>query len=90
MAHRKQGGTVRSLRDSKPKYLGIKVNQNQEIRVGQVILTQRGTRYLKGTGVGMGRDHTLFALIDGRVVFTQKTKKQYNGQVHKRVVVNVT
>jgi large subunit ribosomal protein L27 len=69
MAHKKGQGSTRNGRDSKPKYLGVKVADGQEINAGGIIVRQRGTRIKPGRNVGVGRDHTLFALVDGKVVF---------------------
>lgn len=87
MAHRKAGGSAKNLRDSKPKYLGVKLSDGQSAQTGAVLVRQRGTRYLPGDGVGIGKDHTLFALRDGTVVFSSKRKKSFNNKtVVKRVV----
>ncbi len=89
MAHRKAGGTAKNLRDSKPKYLGIKLSNGQKATSGAVIVRQRGTVILPGNNVGLGRDHTLFALVDGIVKFASKRKTAFNGKtaVHKIVSV---
>ncbi len=62
MAHKKGGGSSRNGRDSKPKMLGVKMYAGQEVNAGTILVRQRGTRITPGTGVGLGRDHTLFAL----------------------------
>jgi large subunit ribosomal protein L27 len=72
MAQKKGGGSTRNGRDSKPKMLGVKVFGGQTISAGSIIVRQRGTRFHAGTNVGMGRDHTLFALVDGKVSFAVK------------------
>ncbi|WP_151635682.1 50S ribosomal protein L27 [Noviherbaspirillum aerium] len=72
MAHKKGGGTTRNGRDSESKRLGVKVYGGQAINAGGIIIRQRGTRVHAGENVGMGKDHTLFALIDGKVKFTTK------------------
>lgn len=69
MAHKKGQGSSRNGRDSNPKYLGVKKYGGEFVRAGNIIVRQRGTRIHPGSNVGMGRDHTLFALIDGRVAF---------------------
>lgn len=89
MAHRKAGGSAKNLRDSNPKYLGIKINDKQPVKTGQIIVRQRGTRYFAGSGVGMGKDHTLFSLKDGCVSFSQKRKKDFTGKVSNRKFVKV-
>lgn len=72
MAHKKAGGSSRNGRDSHAKRLGIKRFGGQLVTAGTIILRQRGTRWHAGENVGCGRDHTLFALIDGHVAFEQK------------------
>ena len=69
MAQKKGGGSTRNGRDSKPKMLGVKVFGGQTISAGSIIVRQRGTKFHPGTNVGVGKDHTLFALVDGRVCF---------------------
>ena len=72
MAHKKAGGSTRNGRDSNPKYLGVKVYGGQAVNAGNIIVRQRGTRFHPGTGVGRGRDHTIFAIVDGTVEFKVK------------------
>ena len=72
MAQKKGGGSTRNGRDSKPKMLGVKVFGGQTISAGSIIVRQRGTRFHAGTNVGVGKDHTLFALVDGQVSFAVK------------------
>lgn len=74
MAHKKAAGSTRNGRDSNPKMLGVKVFGGQKVVAGNIIVRQRGTEFHAGTGVGMGRDHTLFALTDGVVKFQTKGK----------------
>ena len=69
MAHKKAAGSTRNGRDSNPKYLGAKSSDGQVIHAGTIIVRQRGTRIKPGTNVGLGRDHTLFALVNGTVKF---------------------
>ena len=76
MAHKKAGGSTRNGRDSNPKYLGVKIYGGQSVEAGNIIVRQRGTQFHPGTGVGIGRDHTLFALVDGKVDFAVKGAKQ--------------
>jgi large subunit ribosomal protein L27 len=75
MAHKKAGGSTRNGRDSNPKFLGVKRFGGQFVNAGEIIVRQRGTRFHPGTGVGCGRDHTLFALVEGLVKFTVKGEK---------------
>ena len=72
MAHKKGVGSSRNGRDSNPKMLGVKVFGGQAIDAGNIIIRQRGTQFHPGPGVGLGRDHTLFALVDGKVEFSVK------------------
>ncbi|MDB5865005.1 MAG: ribosomal protein [Betaproteobacteria bacterium] len=72
MAHKKAGGSSRNGRDSKAKRLGVKAYGGQLIPAGSIIIRQRGTRVHPGDNVGMGRDHTLFAKVEGRVLFSQQ------------------
>lgn len=72
MAQKKGGGSTRNGRDSQPKMLGVKVFGGQVVSAGSIIVRQRGTKFHAGNGVGMGRDHSLFALVDGTVSFAVK------------------
>ena len=72
MAQKKGGGSTRNGRDSKPKMLGVKAFGGELISAGSIIVRQRGTRFHPGTNVGVGKDHTLFALVDGHVTFETK------------------
>ena len=83
MAQKKGGGSTRNGRDSKPKMLGVKVFGGQEVSAGSIIMRQRGTKFRPGVGTGVGKDHTIFATVDGTVSFA--TKGALNRQV-----VNVT
>ena len=69
MAHKKAGGSSRNGRDSESKRLGVKKFGGEQVLAGNIIVRQRGTRWYPGTNVGLGKDHTLFALTDGRVAF---------------------
>lgn len=69
MAHKKAGGSTRNGRDSNPKYLGVKRYGGESVLAGNILVRQRGTRFHAGDNVGVGRDHTLFALSDGTVEF---------------------
>lgn len=74
MAHKKAGGSSRNGRDSAGRRLGVKLYGGQHVIPGNIIVRQRGTKHWPGDNVGMGRDHTLFALTEGRVVFTKGLK----------------
>ena len=83
MAQKKGGGSTRNGRDSQPKMLGVKVFGGQTVSAGAIIVRQRGTKFHAGDNVGMGRDHTLFALVDGKVSFSIKGSQN-------RHTVNIT
>ena len=89
MAHRKAGGSAKNLRDSNPKYLGTKLADGQKAQPGAIIVRQRGTKILPGKNVGLGKDHTLFALADGTVKFRQTRKTRFDGATLKKKVVDV-
>ena len=72
MAQKKGGGSTRNGRDSQPKMLGVKAFGGELITAGAIIVRQRGTRFHPGTNVGLGKDHTLFALVEGHVTFAVK------------------
>ncbi len=74
MSSKKGVGSTRNVRDSNPKYLGLKKSGGQVVTAGNIIIRQRGTKFHAGVNVGMGRDHTLFAKVDGKVEFIQKSK----------------
>ena len=84
MAHKKAGGSSRNGRDSHSKRLGVKRFGGQEVNAGEIIVRQRGTRVHAGDNVGMGKDHTLFATAQGKVLFTTK------GPAVKHVVSIIT
>ncbi len=89
MAHRKAGGSAKNLKDSNPKYLGTKLYAGEIAKAGSVIIRQRGTKIMPGLNVGMGKDHTLFALKGGTVAFSSKRKKNFNNTTSLKKVVNV-
>jgi large subunit ribosomal protein L27 len=74
MAHKKAGGSSRNGRDSGGQRLGLKIFGGEDVTAGKIIARQRGTKWHAGRNVGVGRDHTLFALVDGRVEFRSRTK----------------
>lgn len=82
MAHKKGAGSTRCGRDSQPKRLGVKKYGGEAVRAGNIIVRQRGTRIAPGNNVGMGRDYTLFALIDGVVKFETATKSKRRASVY--------
>ncbi len=89
MATKKAGGTAKNLSDSNPKYLGVKLYAGQTARIGSVIVRQRGTRILPGRNVGIGKDHTLFALQPGTISFKSKRKVGFNGRTLIKKIAEV-
>ena len=77
MAHKKSGGSSNNGRDSAGRRLGIKIFGGQAIKAGQIILRQRGTKFYPGDNAGLGKDHTIYALSDGRVAFRKTKKRSY-------------
>ena len=89
MAHRKAGGTAKNLRDSNPKYLGVKLADGQKAQSGSIIVRQRGTVIMAGNNVSTGKDHTLFALKSGIVKFDSRRKISFNGRTVVKKVASV-
>jgi len=89
MASKKAGGTAKNLRDSGPKYLGVKVNHGQAIKVGEIIVRQRGTVYMPGKNVNLGKDYTIFATKAGTVEFSNKRKTHFDGSKSVKKLVSV-
>ncbi len=84
MAHKKAGGSTRNGRDSESKRLGVKKFGGENVIAGNIIIRQRGTRYHPGVGTGLGRDHTIFALAEGKVQF--RTRGPAGGKMHVDIV----
>ncbi|MDX2121345.1 MAG: 50S ribosomal protein L27 [Gemmatimonadota bacterium] len=82
MAHKKGVGSSRNGRDSNPQYLGVKRYGGERVVAGNIIVTQRGTKFHPGKNVGLGNDHTIFALVDGVVKFEHKDKKRMKISVY--------
>jgi len=89
MATRKAAGTAKNLRDSKPKFLGVKLYDGQHAQKGAIIVRQRGTKVLAGKGVLMGKDHTLFAERDGIVSFISKRKTGFDGRIKIKKIATI-
>ncbi|KKW35915.1 50S ribosomal protein L27 [Candidatus Adlerbacteria bacterium RIFCSPHIGHO2_01_FULL_54_23] len=89
MAHKKAGGSAKNLTDSNPKYLGVKLFAGETAKRGAIIVRQRGTKILPGKNVGLGKDHTIFALKDGRVAFRSARKIKFNGQKTVKSIAEV-
>lgn len=89
MAKTKSAGSTSLGRDSRPKYLGVKLFGGQKAQPGSIIIRQRGSKFIAGKNVRRGRDFTLYALIKGVVKFTEKRIKGFNGRRRRVKVVNV-
>lgn len=89
MATKKAAGASKNGRDSGPQYLGVKISDGDKATIGQIIVRQRGTRILPGKNVGMGKDHTLFALKDGKVNFGTKRKINFDNTTSRKNIVHV-
>ena len=89
MAHKKAAGSSKNGRDSTSRRLGVKINHGEAIKIGQIILRQKGRDVLAGKSVGIGKDHTLFALTDGTVEFKTKRKTNFDSTVTRRALVNI-
>jgi large subunit ribosomal protein L27 len=89
MSKTKQGGSSRLGRDSAAQRLGIKAYDGEVIKIGQIIIRQRGSKYLAGKNVKVGSDDTIYAMKDGTVKFSSKTKKLYDGSLRSAKVVSV-
>lgn len=89
MAHRKDGGTARNLRDSNPKYLGVKIADGQSVNAGSIIVRQRGTAFLPGANTDMGKDHTIHALKDGKVKIGLTRKVGFDNRTVSKKIIHV-
>ncbi|MCA9366054.1 50S ribosomal protein L27 [Candidatus Kaiserbacteria bacterium] len=89
MSTKRAGGTAKNLRDSQPKFLGVKRADGQAVATGEVIVRQRGTKIEAGKNVGIGKDHTLFALQAGKVMFKEIRKKRFDGRTVTKKAVDV-
>ncbi len=89
MAHKKAGGSSKNGRDSQAKRLGVKLFGGQISSAGAIIVRQRGTHFMPGENVGMGRDHSLFAYLAGTVNFKEKRIRKFDGRAQTQVFVNV-
>ena len=89
MAHTKSAGTTKNNRDSKPKYLGVKLYGGQKAKPGSIIVRQVGTKFIPGKGVALGADNTIYSLINGVVEFQTKKAKKFDGAKKQVKVVHV-
>jgi large subunit ribosomal protein L27 len=89
MATKKAAGVAKNLTDSQPKYLGTKLYDGEAAKPGAIIVRQRGTKIMAGSGVRVGKDHTLYAIKEGKVKFGSKRKISYDGTTKRMKVVSV-
>lgn len=89
MAHTKSGGSTKLGRDSRSKRLGVKIQDGMPVLSGQIIIRQRGSKYVEGTNVRRGADDTLYAGKDGKVKFYEKTKTKFDGSRRRATFVQV-
>lgn len=89
MAHKKAGGSTKNGRDSKAKRRGVKLYAGQTAKAGNILIRQKGTKFIAGENVGMGRDYTLFAMQSGVVKFSEKNIVKFNGRRYRQPLVHV-
>ena len=89
MATKKAAGSAKNLTDSNPQYLGIKLYAGEKAKKGNIIVRQRGTKFMAGKNVRLAKDHSIFAIADGTVSYRSKRKTRYDGSTVKRNVVDV-
>ncbi|PIQ68214.1 MAG: 50S ribosomal protein L27 [Candidatus Taylorbacteria bacterium CG11_big_fil_rev_8_21_14_0_20_46_11] len=89
MAHKKAGGSAKNLSDSNPKFLGVKLYAGEVAKIGNIIIRQRGTKFVPGKNVALGKDHTIFAMKAGVVAFKNMKKVGFDGNVVKRKKVEI-
>lgn len=89
MATKKAAGTAKNLRDSQPKYLGVKKSAGEKVSTGEIIIRQRGTKVEAGKGVRIGKDHTLYAANPGVVAFRNMRKTRFDGNIVVKKMVEV-
>jgi large subunit ribosomal protein L27 len=89
MAHRKAGGSTDNGRDSKPKYLGVKRFGGQKVKIGEILIRQRGTKFRSGKNTKRTKDDTIMTLVNGTVKFTTKKVREFTGNLKKKTFVEV-
>ena len=89
MATKKAGGSAKNLTDSNPQYLGIKLYAGEKAKTGNIIVRQRGTKFVVGKNTALGKDHTIFAMKDGLVKFRSVRKIRFDGSTVRRQAVDV-
>ena len=90
MSKKKAGGSSKNLRDSQPKFLGVKRGDGQTVNTGEILVRQRGTKIEAGENVRVGKDHTLYAVAPGTVAYTNKRKTRFNGKTVQKKTVSIT
>jgi large subunit ribosomal protein L27 len=89
MATTKSAGTVKTGRESNPQYLGVKVYGGQKVKIGSIIVRQRGTSFIPGKNIRKGKDHTLYAVKEGAVKYSTKRKRRFDGKQRTVKVVSI-
>ena len=89
MAHTKAQGSAKNLRDSKPKYLGIKLGDGAQAKPGAIIIRQRGSKFYTGEGTAMGKDDTLYAKKEGTLIFTKSRVRRFSGRKVDKTIISV-
>lgn len=89
MSTKKSAGSAKNLKDSQPKYLGVKITDGQAVKIGQIILRQRGTKVEAGKNVRIAKDHTIFSMVDGIVSFRNMRKITFTGERLSKKAVDV-
>ncbi len=89
MATKKAGGSAKNLTDSNPQYLGVKLYAGEKAKTGNIIVRQRGTKFVVGKNTALGKDHTIFAMKDGLVKFRSIRKIRFDGSTVRRQAVDV-
>ena len=89
MAHKKAGGSSKNGRDSNAKRRGVKAFGSENVLAGNIIIRQKGTKFRPGNGVDMGKDFTIYAKVDGKVVFTEQSVERFDGRRYERKFVHV-
>lgn len=89
MAHTKSAGSTANVRDSQPKYRGVKIHDGEYVKAGNIIVRQVGSRFIVGTGVRQGRDFTIYAIRNGLVKFGTKRKQRFDGGINRKKIISV-
>lgn len=89
MAHKKAAGTTKNGRDSNPRYLGVKIADGDIARIGSIIVRQKGSNIIPGKNTKIGKDHTIYAIKDGKVKFSSKRKISFDSKIEKKKIVSI-